>query len=82
MFAKEEGVPVDATALQARVASAVEEVVRKRVLGGIDVVNDGEMRKPSYATCIKDRLNGFGGANHPIPYRDPKSASAGRVDIR
>ena len=70
MFAKEEGVPVDTRALQVRVASAVEEVVRKQVVAGIDVVNDGEMSKPSYATYIKDRLNGFGGASNPIPYQD------------
>jgi len=30
MYAKEEGVPVDAAALSARVAAAVEEVVRKQ----------------------------------------------------
>jgi 5-methyltetrahydropteroyltriglutamate--homocysteine methyltransferase len=70
MFAKEEGVLVDTVALQSRVASAVEEIVRKQVLAGIDVVNDGEMSKPSYATYIKDRLNGFKGASHPIPYKD------------
>jgi 5-methyltetrahydropteroyltriglutamate--homocysteine methyltransferase len=33
-------------------------------------VNDGEMSKPSYATYVKDRLNGFGGASHPLQYRD------------
>ena len=50
MFAKEEGVPVEAAALAARVRSAVEEVVRKQAAAGIDVVNDGEVSKPSYAT--------------------------------
>jgi len=33
-------------------------------------VNDGEMSKPSYATYVKDRLSGFGGASHPLQYRD------------
>jgi len=28
------------------------------------------MSKPSYATYVKDRLNGFGGASHPLQYRD------------
>ena len=28
---------------------------------GVDVLNDGEMSKPSYATYVKDRLTGFGG---------------------
>lgn len=33
MYAKEEGVPVDAAALSRRVASAVLELVRKQALG-------------------------------------------------
>jgi 5-methyltetrahydropteroyltriglutamate--homocysteine methyltransferase len=70
MFAKEEGVPVDRAALQARIRSAVSEIVRKQVDAGIDVVNDGEMSKPSYATYIKDRLDGFGGTSHPLEYQD------------
>jgi 5-methyltetrahydropteroyltriglutamate--homocysteine methyltransferase len=70
MYAKEEGVPVDADALARRVASAVEEVVRKQADAGIDIVDDGEMSKPSYATYIKDRLNGFGGAGNTFVYQD------------
>ena len=56
MFAKEEGVPVDGTALAARIRSAVAEVVGHQARAGIDVINDGEMSKPSYATYVKDRL--------------------------
>src|SRR5438045_1469960 len=70
MYAKEEGVPVDAAALSQRVAAAVDEVVRKQVAAGVDVINDGEMSKPSYATYVKDRLSGFGGASQPLQYRD------------
>ena len=70
MYAKEEGVPVDAGALERRVAEAVDEVVRKQVDAGIDIVNDGEMSKPSYATYIKDRLNGFGGTGNTFVYQD------------
>src|SRR5512144_897925 len=70
MYAKEEGVPVDPAALERRVASAVEEVVRKQAEAGIDIVNDGEMSKPSYATYIKDRLAGFGGAGNTFVYQD------------
>lgn len=61
MWAREDGVPIDAAALDARVALAVDEVVRRQVTAGIDVVNDGEMSKPSYATYVKDRLGGFTG---------------------
>ena len=40
------------------------------VAAGIDVINDGEMSKPSYATYIKDRLSGFGGAGNTFVYQD------------
>ena len=70
MYAKEEGVPVDASALDARIASAVGEVVQKQVEAGVDIVNDGEMSKPSYATYIKDRLRGFGGGGNTFVYQD------------
>ncbi|HXO91565.1 MAG TPA: cobalamin-independent methionine synthase II family protein, partial [Stellaceae bacterium] len=70
MFAKEEGVPVDAAALKSRIRSAVAAVVEKQVEAGIDIVNDGEMSKPSYATYIKDRLHGFGGESRPLVYQD------------
>ncbi len=70
MFAKEEGVPVDSAALKARIRSAVAEVVGKQVEAGIDIINDGEMSKPSYATYVKDRLNGFGGETQPLVYQD------------
>jgi 5-methyltetrahydropteroyltriglutamate--homocysteine methyltransferase len=70
MFAKEEGVPVDPAALKARIRSAVAAVLEKQVEAGIDIVNDGEMSKPSCATYIKDRLDGFGGESHPLVYQD------------
>src|SRR5437868_4538273 len=70
MFAKEEGVPVDAAALATRVRAAVAEVVAKQVEAGIDLVNDGEMSKPSYATYVKDRLAGFGGSGNTFVYQD------------
>ena len=70
MYAKEEGVPVDSDALAARVKAAVAEVVRKQADAGIDLINDGEMSKPSYATYIKDRLEGFGGTGNTFVYQD------------
>jgi 5-methyltetrahydropteroyltriglutamate--homocysteine methyltransferase len=70
MFAKEEGVPVEAGALAARIRAAVAEVVGKQAAAGLAVVNDGEMSKPSYATYVKDRLTGFGGSSHPLQYQD------------
>src|SRR5947207_10361283 len=70
MFAKEEGVPVDRAALAAEIRAAVDEVVKKQTGAGIDLVNDGEMSKPSYATYVKDRLSGFGGSGNTFVYQD------------
>src|SRR5476649_2601284 len=70
MYAKEEGVPVNSAALAARVRDAVAEVVQKQADAGIDLINDGEMSKPSYATYIKDRLDGFGGTGNTFVYQD------------
>jgi 5-methyltetrahydropteroyltriglutamate--homocysteine methyltransferase len=39
----------------------VSEVVKKQINTGIDSVSDGEMSKISYATYIKDRVDGFSG---------------------
>lgn len=70
MFAKEEGVQVDTVAMAARIRTAVAEVVRKQVEAGVDIVSDGELSKPSYATYVKDRLTGFGGVSEQLYYRD------------
>jgi 5-methyltetrahydropteroyltriglutamate--homocysteine methyltransferase len=70
MFAKEDGVPVDPAALAARIRSAVAEVVGRQAGAGIDIVNDGEFSKPSYATYVKDRLSGFEGTSQPLQYQD------------
>ena len=53
-----------------RVRWAVAEVVKKQAEAGIDVINDGEMSKPSYATYVKDRLAGFGGTGNTFVYQD------------
>src|SRR3954471_13186595 len=70
MYAKEEGVPIDRAALAERVRAAVAEVVQKQADAGVDLINDGELSKPSYATYVKDRLNGFGGTGNTFVYQD------------
>jgi 5-methyltetrahydropteroyltriglutamate--homocysteine methyltransferase len=70
MFAQEEGVPLDRAALDAEVDAAVTLMVERQADAGIDIVNDGEMSKPSYATYIKDRLHGFGGASASYTFQD------------
>jgi 5-methyltetrahydropteroyltriglutamate--homocysteine methyltransferase len=61
MFEKEEGRKVDARQLASRIGDSVREVVARQAEVGIDVVSDGEMSKPSYATYVTERLTGFGG---------------------
>jgi 5-methyltetrahydropteroyltriglutamate--homocysteine methyltransferase len=43
------------------VAAAVDDVVRRQVAAGIDLLNDGEQGKPGYSTYVQDRLTGFEG---------------------
>jgi 5-methyltetrahydropteroyltriglutamate--homocysteine methyltransferase len=65
--AREAGEAHDAAALAERIRSSVAETVARQARAGIDIVNDGEMGKPSYATYVKDRLTGFeGGKSAPI----------------
>jgi 5-methyltetrahydropteroyltriglutamate--homocysteine methyltransferase len=61
IFAKEAGELADDGDFDARVVGAVLEIVRKQADAGVDILNDGEMSKPTYATYVKDRLSGFGG---------------------
>ena len=70
MYGKEEGKEVDIAALRKRTTTAVREVVDKQRQAGLDIINDGEMSKPSYATYVKDRLSGFGGLSNTFVYQD------------
>lgn len=70
MFAKEDGLPLDLTAVGARIAEAVQFVVDRQAEAGLDIINDGEQSKPSYATYIKDRLDGFGGTGNSFAFQD------------
>ena len=72
MYGKEEGREVDIAALRRRTRTAVGEVVDKQRRAGLDIVNDGEMSKPSYATYIKDRLSGFGGTRQHVRLSRPR----------
>jgi 5-methyltetrahydropteroyltriglutamate--homocysteine methyltransferase len=43
------------------VRAAVEETVSRQRAAGVDIVNDGEVSKPSYATYVTERMTGFDG---------------------
>jgi 5-methyltetrahydropteroyltriglutamate--homocysteine methyltransferase len=51
------------------VTAAVEETVRRQREAGIDIVNDGEVSKPSYATYVTERLTGFDSKPVPVVWR-------------
>src|SRR3954466_15562962 len=70
MYAHEEGASVDEAQLASAISAAVSDTVRRQANAGGDIVNDGEMSKPSYATYVKDRLNGFGGTGNTFVYQD------------
>ena len=58
-------------------------MVKKQVGSSVDLVNDGEMSEPSYATYVKDRLTGFAGSSNTFVYQDlaefPNLPSCGPV---
>ena len=64
MFAKADGKKVDEQQLRRAVTKSVVEVVQHQKDAGIDIVSDGEMSKPSYATYVTERLTGFGGQSN------------------
>ena len=53
----------DGRALQ----DAVRESVTKQLAAGVDIINDGEMSKASFATYVIERMSGFGGPPIPVP---------------
>ena len=54
-----EGEPVDEDVYQARVSSAVAEIVKKQADCGIDIVTDGEVSKAGFFVYAQERLAGF-----------------------
>jgi len=54
---------------ESQVRAAVAETVQRQLAAGVDVINDGEVSKPSYATYVQERLTGFGGDPVPMAQR-------------
>ena len=57
--ARRGGEKIDDAQYAARLRKAVSDIVRKQVDIGLDIVDDGEMGKPSFITYINERLSGF-----------------------
>src|ERR1700758_4845279 len=58
VLAKARGEPIDQAALDARLKSAVAEIVKRQVACGLDVVNDGELSKPNFTDYVSARIAG------------------------
>jgi 5-methyltetrahydropteroyltriglutamate--homocysteine methyltransferase len=65
LHARAAGLPPDQHDWAARVRRAVVEAVRDQVEHGLDVVDDGEMGKPSFVTYASQRLAGFAPSREP-----------------
>src|SRR5262245_6661002 len=76
MRAAPDGRRPDPATCAARVRGAVAEVVRQQVDCGLDVVDDGEMGKPSFVTYVAERLAGFAPSGDPpdLPWAGSKEA--------
>jgi 5-methyltetrahydropteroyltriglutamate--homocysteine methyltransferase len=69
-MARRAGQKTDDAAFDARVRKAVSDIVRKQAELGVDIVDDGEMSKPSFITYINERLAGFE-VDSAAPNRSP-----------
>jgi 5-methyltetrahydropteroyltriglutamate--homocysteine methyltransferase len=58
-MAKSRGEAVDQAALDARLKSAVAEVVQQQVKSGVDSVNDGELSKSNFTDYVRLRIAGY-----------------------
>jgi 5-methyltetrahydropteroyltriglutamate--homocysteine methyltransferase len=61
IWARMDGQEVDEVALEARIDSAVTEIVARQREAGIDIVSDGEMSKTGFSTYVNERFSGFDG---------------------
>jgi 5-methyltetrahydropteroyltriglutamate--homocysteine methyltransferase len=68
LFAQDRGETYDAQKFDEAMRRGVEDIVKRQVDAGVDIVSDGETSKISYATYIRHRLTGFeGDSPRPTP---------------
>ena len=61
LFKKDKKEKIDINNFDEIVKRDVKKIVEKQINLGIDFISDGEMSKISYATYVKDRIDGFSG---------------------
>jgi 5-methyltetrahydropteroyltriglutamate--homocysteine methyltransferase len=63
------GPPKDPAAYAELVRSSVADIVKRQAAAGIDILNDGEYGKSSWANYVLERMSGFAprpGSRHPM----------------
>jgi 5-methyltetrahydropteroyltriglutamate--homocysteine methyltransferase len=83
--ARMEGQSIDKAQLAARVAEAVNDVVRRQAEVGLDVISDGEMGKVSFLGYAEERLTGFVpmmAHDQNVPSSNVGTSWARRIDTR
>lgn len=61
IFLKDKNEEFDEVNFNSVIKKNVDDVVKRQLDVGIDIISDGEMSKISYATYIKERVTGFSG---------------------
>jgi 5-methyltetrahydropteroyltriglutamate--homocysteine methyltransferase len=64
--ARERGEGADPDEIERAALAATREVLARQRAIGLDIVNDGEQHKPSYATYVIDRVAGFDGERRTV----------------
>ena len=87
LHARESGEQVDLAQLERRIAETVSSVVRRQAELGIDVLNDGEHGRASFATYANTRIGGLERELHPPrhiarPTRDSSAFPAVYEEMR
>ncbi len=87
LHARESGEQVDLAQLERRIADTVSSVVRRQAELGIDVLNDGEHGRASFATYANTRIGGLERELHPPrhiarPTRDSSAFPAVYEEMR
>ena len=70
LFKKDKKEKIDLINFDSVVKKDVQKIVKKQIDLGIDFISDGEMSKISYATYVKDRIDGFSGESERKAPRD------------
>lgn len=68
LFARDNGLPHDATDLSRGIRESVSEVVATQIQHGLDVIDDGEHSKSSFSAYTGQRMAGFEKTHEPFGF--------------